>query len=74
MRAPRIYVAPLGLLPSSGKHSGPRRPTWTEAGFDLSVGADFVEFNPVADRTSVTGAVSAKLVKELAARILLENR
>ncbi|HWN17584.1 MAG TPA: agmatinase family protein [Gemmatimonadales bacterium] len=38
------------------------------------VGADFVEFNPAADRTGVTAAVSAKLVKELAARMLVENR
>ncbi|MGI8818538.1 MAG: agmatinase [Gemmatimonadales bacterium] len=36
------------------------------------VGADFVEFNPSADRTGVTAAVSAKLVKELAARMLVE--
>lgn len=35
-------------------------------------GADFVEFNPSADRTGVTAAVSAKLVKELAGRMLLE--
>lgn len=34
------------------------------------VGADFVEFNPAADRTGVTAAVSAKLVKELAAKML----
>lgn len=38
------------------------------------VGADFVEFNPAADRTGVTAAVSAKLVKELAGRMLLETR
>ncbi|MEO8088914.1 MAG: agmatinase [Gemmatimonadales bacterium] len=38
------------------------------------VGADFVEFNPAADRTGVTAAVSAKLVKELAARMLMETR
>ncbi|MEA2725050.1 MAG: arginase [Gemmatimonadales bacterium] len=38
------------------------------------VGADFVEFNPAADRTGVTAAVSAKLVKELAARMLVETR
>ena len=37
------------------------------------VGADFVEFNPVADATGLTASVSAKLVKELAARMLLEN-
>jgi len=38
------------------------------------VGADFVEFNPAVDRTGVTAAVSAKLVKELAGRMLLETR
>lgn len=38
------------------------------------VGADFVEFNPAADRTGVTAAVSAKLVKELAGRMLMETR
>ena len=38
------------------------------------VGADFVEFNPAADRTGVTAAVSAKLVKELAGRMLVETR
>ena len=38
------------------------------------VGADFVEFNPAADRTGVTAAVSAKLVKELAGRMLMEAR
>ncbi len=37
------------------------------------VGADFVEFNPAADGTGVTAAVSAKLVKELAARMLTET-
>jgi arginase len=37
------------------------------------VGADFVEFNPVADPTGLTASVSAKLVKELAARMLVEN-
>lgn len=37
------------------------------------VGADFVEFNPAADRTGVTAAVSAKLVKELAGRMLVET-
>ncbi len=35
------------------------------------VGADFVEFNPALDRTGVTAAVSVKLVKELAARMLV---
>lgn len=38
------------------------------------VGADFVEFNPAADRTGVTAAVSAKLVKELAGGMLVEAR
>jgi arginase len=38
------------------------------------VGADFVEFNPAADRSGVTAGVSAKLVKELAGRMLLEAR
>lgn len=38
------------------------------------VGADFVEFNPDADQTGVTAAVSAKLVKELAGRMLVETR
>jgi len=37
------------------------------------VGADFVEFNPVADVTGLTASVSAKLVKELAARMLAEK-
>ncbi len=37
------------------------------------VGADFVEFNPAADQTGVTAAVSGKLVKELAARMLMET-
>ena len=37
------------------------------------VGADFVEFNPVADATGLTASVSAKLVKELAARMLVEK-
>lgn len=37
------------------------------------VGADFVEFNPAADPTGVTAAVSAKVVKELAGRMLLES-
>jgi len=37
------------------------------------VGADFVEFNPAADQSGVTAAVSAKLVRELAARMLLET-
>jgi arginase len=38
------------------------------------VGADFVEFNPGADQSGVTAAVSAKLVRELAARMLVEAR
>lgn len=38
------------------------------------VGADFVEFNPAADRTGLTASVSAKLVKELAGRMLVETR
>jgi agmatinase len=37
------------------------------------VGADFVEFNPAADQTGVTAAVSAKVIKELAGRMLLET-
>jgi agmatinase len=37
------------------------------------VGADFVEFNPNADATGLTASVSAKLVKELAARMLVEK-
>lgn len=38
------------------------------------VGADFVEFNPAADLSGVTAAVSAKIVKELAGRMLVEAR
>jgi agmatinase len=38
------------------------------------VGADFVEFNPSADQSGVTAAVSAKLVRELASRMLVETR
>ena len=38
------------------------------------LGADFVEFNPAADHSGVTAAVSAKLVRELAARMLLETQ
>ena len=38
------------------------------------VGADFVEFNPAQDPTGVTAAVSAKLVKELAGRMLVETQ
>lgn len=36
------------------------------------VGADLVEFNPANDPTGLTAAVCAKLVKELAARIISE--
>jgi agmatinase len=36
-------------------------------------GADFVEFNPIADPTGLTASVSAKLVKELAGRMLVEK-
>lgn len=38
------------------------------------VGADLVEFNPINDQSGVTAAVCAKLVKELAARLVRENR
>jgi agmatinase len=38
------------------------------------VGADFVEFNPAVDGTGLTASVSAKLVKELAGRMLVETR
>jgi arginase len=38
------------------------------------VGADVVEFNPSADSSGVTAAVCAKLVKELAGRILHEEK
>jgi hypothetical protein len=31
------------------------------------------EFNPVADATGLTASASAKLVKELAGRMLVEN-
>ena len=34
------------------------------------VGADVVEFNPSADSSGITAAVCAKLVKELAGRLL----
>jgi len=33
-----------------------------------------VEFNPAADSTGVSAAVSAKIVKELAARMLVEGQ
>jgi arginase len=38
------------------------------------VGADVVEFNPLNDPSGLTAAVSAKLVKEIAARMLRETR
>ena len=38
------------------------------------VGADVVEFNPLNDPSGLTAAVSAKLVKEIAARMLMETR
>jgi arginase len=38
------------------------------------VGADFVEFNPAADPTGLTATVSAKIVKELSARMLVETQ
>jgi arginase family enzyme len=38
------------------------------------VGADIVEFNPRMDTPGLTAAVCAKLLKELAARILADNR
>jgi arginase len=38
----------------------------------ILAGADFVEFNPATDPSGVTASVSAKLVKELAARMLVE--
>jgi arginase family enzyme len=34
------------------------------------IGADVVEYNPVRDPTGVTGMVAAKLVKEIASRML----
>ena len=37
------------------------------------VGADLVEFNPVNDRSGLTASVCGKLVKELAAKMLVEN-
>jgi arginase len=37
-------------------------------------GADVVELNPVNDSTGLTPAVAAKLVKEIAARMLMETR
>jgi arginase len=38
------------------------------------VGADVVELNPLNDPTALTAAVAAKLVKEIAARMLTETR
>jgi arginase len=38
------------------------------------VGADLVEFNPLNDPSGLSAAVSAKLVKEIAARMLLGTR
>ncbi len=38
------------------------------------VGADVVEFNPQNDPSGLTAAVAAKLVKEIAARMLMETR
>jgi arginase family enzyme len=37
-------------------------------------GADVVEFNPLNDPSGLSAAVSAKLVKEIAARMLTETR
>ena len=37
-------------------------------------GGDVVELNPVNDATGLTAGVAAKLVKEIAARMLLETR
>jgi arginase len=37
-------------------------------------GADLVEFNPLNDPSGLSAAVSAKLVKEIAARMLMETR
>lgn len=36
------------------------------------VGADIVEFNPLQDATDLTAKVAAKLVKEVAGRMLQE--
>jgi agmatinase len=38
------------------------------------VGADVVELNPLNDSTGLTAGVAAKLVKEIAARMLMETR
>jgi len=40
----------------------------------LVIGADIVEFNPRRDRSGMTAAVAAKLVKELASRMLVSMR
>jgi arginase family enzyme len=37
-------------------------------------GADLVEFNPLNDPSGLTAQVAAKLVKEIASRMLMENR
>jgi arginase family enzyme len=37
------------------------------------VGADLVEFNPLNDPSGLSAAVCAKLVKEIAARMLAET-
>jgi arginase family enzyme len=37
-------------------------------------GADVVELNPNHDSTGLTATVAAKLVKEIAAHMLMENR
>jgi arginase family enzyme len=37
------------------------------------VGADVVEYNPARDPTGVTAFVAAKLVKELASRMLADD-
>jgi arginase family enzyme len=37
-------------------------------------GADVVELNPLNDSTGLTAGVAAKLVKEIAARLLTETR
>jgi len=39
----------------------------------VCVGADLVEFNPLRDLDGVTASVAAKLMKELAAKLLLAN-
>jgi arginase family enzyme len=44
---------------------------WTEQGIDL--GADIVEFNPRCDLNGMTAMVCAKIVKELAAVMLVKR-